>query len=178
MHGSLREISGKCRSSWKSVSCCLPYVLSTKGVLRMTLLPVSLRCSSAWHSLPISHMHEADQIQRLASLETRVLTLQEQLAQLTLALLQERERSVEQRLTALESLLQPFIGRPMPDPSAKDGSTRSCLCGAAASRAPSRRTPGSVAQTSTDRIQRAGKLRDHQFTRRRGTTAARFASVV
>jgi hypothetical protein len=36
-------------------------------------------------------MHEADQIQRLASLEIKVLTLHEQMAQLTLALLQERE---------------------------------------------------------------------------------------
>jgi hypothetical protein len=75
--------------------------------------PASPACS-----LPISYMHEADQIQRLASLESRVLTLQEQLAQLTLALLQQRERSLEQRLTALESLMQPFMGRPMPDPSA------------------------------------------------------------
>ena len=37
-------------------------------------------------SFPLSHTHEADQIQRLASLETRMLTLQEQMAQLTLAL--------------------------------------------------------------------------------------------
>jgi hypothetical protein len=75
--------------------------------------PASTTCS-----LPISHMHEADQIQRLASLEIKVLTLQEQMAQLTLALLQERERSVEQRLTALESLMQPFMGRSMPNPAA------------------------------------------------------------
>ncbi len=75
--------------------------------------PASTACS-----LPISHLPEADQVQRLASLEIKVLTLQEQMAQLTLALLQERERSVEQRLTALESLRQPFMGRPMPNPSA------------------------------------------------------------
>jgi DNA-binding transcriptional MerR regulator len=66
-------------------------------------------------SLPISHMPEADQIQRLAYLETKVLTLQEQMAQLTLALLQERERSVEHRLTTLESLMQAFIGKQMPN---------------------------------------------------------------
>ncbi len=67
-------------------------------------------------SFPLSHMHEADQIQRLASLETRMLTLQEQMAQLTLALLKERERSAELRLTALESLLQPLLGRQLSAP--------------------------------------------------------------
>jgi len=67
-------------------------------------------------SFPLSHTQEADQIQRLASLETRMLTLQEQIAQLTLALLKERERAVEYRLTALESLVQPLLGRQVPAP--------------------------------------------------------------
>ncbi len=67
-------------------------------------------------SFPLSHLHEADQIQRLASLETRMLTLQEQMAQLTLALLKERERSVEHRLTTLESFLQPLLGRQLSAP--------------------------------------------------------------
>ena len=35
-----------------------------------------------------------------------------------LALLQERVRPIEQRLTALESRMHPFMGRPMPDLSA------------------------------------------------------------
>jgi hypothetical protein len=67
-------------------------------------------------SFPLSCMQEADPIQRLACLETRMLTLQEQMAQLTLALLQERERSVEHRLAALESLLQPLGGRQLSGP--------------------------------------------------------------
>ena len=54
---------------------------------------------------------EADLLQRLSGLETKIATLQEQFAQLTLALLKERERSVEHRLTALEALLQPLVGR-------------------------------------------------------------------
>jgi hypothetical protein len=70
--------------------------------------PASCACS-----LPISHLHEADQIQRLACLETQMLTLQEQVTQLTLALLQERERSVEHRLTTLESFMPAFMGRQM-----------------------------------------------------------------
>ncbi len=45
-------------------------------------------------------------------------TLQEQLAQLALVLLQERERTVEHRLTALESFIQQFTGGQMPDPPA------------------------------------------------------------
>jgi hypothetical protein len=72
--------------------------------------PASTGCS-----FPLSHMQEADQIQRLAFLETRMVLLQEQLAQLTLALLQERERSVEHRLTTLESLMQAFRGKQMPN---------------------------------------------------------------
>jgi uncharacterized coiled-coil protein SlyX len=67
-------------------------------------------------SFPFPHTHAADQIQRLASLETRILTLQEQIAQLTLALLKERERAVEHRLTALESLLQSLLGRQLSAP--------------------------------------------------------------
>lgn len=55
----------------------------------------------------------ADLIQKLSGLETRIATLQEQVAQLTLALLQERERSVEHRLTTLESLMPAFMGRQM-----------------------------------------------------------------
>jgi DNA-binding transcriptional MerR regulator len=68
--------------------------------------PASTGCS-----LSLSHPHETDQLQRLASLETKIMTLQEQITQLTLALLQERERSVEHRLTVLEALLQPLMGR-------------------------------------------------------------------
>jgi hypothetical protein len=58
---------------------------------------------------------EADLIQKLSGLETKIATLQEQMAQLMLALLKERERSVEQRLTTLESLMQAFIGKQMPN---------------------------------------------------------------
>jgi hypothetical protein len=79
--------------------------------------PVSIACS-----FPLSPMQEADQIQRLASLETKVVTLQEQITQLTLALLKERERSVEHRLTALEALMQPLVGRQLsalPTPGAE-----------------------------------------------------------
>jgi hypothetical protein len=70
--------------------------------------------ASSASSLPAPYAPEADLIQKLICLETKVVTLQEQLAQLALTLLQERERSVEQRLTVLESLMQPFMGKQMP----------------------------------------------------------------
>ncbi len=66
--------------------------------------------------LPALCVSEADLIQKLSCLETKVVTLQDQLAQLALALLQERERSVEHRLTVLESLLQPLVGRQLSAP--------------------------------------------------------------
>jgi len=53
----------------------------------------------------------ADLLQKLAGLETRIVTLQEQIAQLALALLQERERTIEARIAALESFVQPLAGR-------------------------------------------------------------------
>ncbi|HZR41707.1 MAG TPA: hypothetical protein VFB12_16420 [Ktedonobacteraceae bacterium] len=73
--------------------------------------PASCACS-----LSASSPSEADLIQKLSCLETKVMTLQEQLAQLALALLQERERVVEQRITALESLMHQLVGKLMPDP--------------------------------------------------------------
>lgn len=78
--------------------------------------PASTACSL--HSPSTS---EGDVIQKLSCLETKVATLQEQIAQLALALLQERERVVEQRITALESLLHQFVGNPTPDLLAPKG---------------------------------------------------------
>jgi DNA-binding transcriptional MerR regulator len=66
--------------------------------------------------LPTPHVSDAELTQKLACLEIRLDTLQEQIAQLALALLQERERSVEHRIVTLESLLQQFMGRQMPHP--------------------------------------------------------------
>ncbi len=62
--------------------------------------------------LPSPCLSEADLIQKLSCLETKVVTLR-QLAQLALALLQERERSVKRRITALESLMQQIGGKQM-----------------------------------------------------------------
>ena len=67
--------------------------------------------ASTTSALPPPHAPEVDLIQKLICLETKVVTLQEQLAQLALTLLQERERSVECRITVLESLMQPLVGR-------------------------------------------------------------------
>jgi DNA-binding transcriptional MerR regulator len=66
--------------------------------------------------LPTPHVSDAELTQKLACLESRLDTLQEQIAQLALALLQERERSLEHRITTLESLMQAFMERQMPEP--------------------------------------------------------------
>jgi len=71
--------------------------------------------------LPTPYVSDADLTQKLACLESRLDTLQEHIAQLALALLQERERSVEHRITTLESLLQHFMERQMPNPPVPEG---------------------------------------------------------
>ena len=50
---------------------------------------------------------ETDLLKKLAHLETHVTTIQQQLAQLALELLQERTERYEQRLQTLEALIQP-----------------------------------------------------------------------
>src|SRR5205085_256649 len=67
--------------------------------------------SAAWMFAPCTS--ETDLIQRLSCLETKMVTLQEQLAQLALALLHERERTVEDRLAVLEALIPPLVGEQM-----------------------------------------------------------------
>jgi hypothetical protein len=61
----------------------------------------------ATHVLPSSFLQAADLIQRLSCLETQVSTMQQQLAQLALELLQERTLRYEQRLHTLEALIHP-----------------------------------------------------------------------
>ena len=68
------------------------------------------------HTLPASFPQEAALLQKLFCLEAKIATLQEQVAQLALALLLERERSVEHRITALEALMQQLMGGHIPDP--------------------------------------------------------------
>ena len=54
-----------------------------------------------------SFQQEADLIQKLSHLETKVASMQEQLTGLALELLQERTLRYEQRLQTLETLIQP-----------------------------------------------------------------------
>ena len=63
---------------------------------------------------------EAELIKKLSCLETRVAQLSEHLTQLALVLLQERDCTVERRITALETVMQELVGRalcppPLPD---------------------------------------------------------------
>lgn len=67
--------------------------------------------------LPPSVSPEADLRKQLSCLETKMTTMQEQLAHLALELLRERQRSSEQRMAALEALVQQMMG-PSPAPHA------------------------------------------------------------
>lgn len=58
---------------------------------------------------PTSSRSEAGLIGHLISLESRIVTLQEQFAQLALALLEDREQGYAQRITALEALLRSVL---------------------------------------------------------------------
>jgi hypothetical protein len=72
-------------------------------------------------AISTSSASEVDLLQRLSCLETRMVTVQEQLTQLALALLHERERTVEHRITALEALIQPLVGgRQLADPQEQE----------------------------------------------------------
>jgi hypothetical protein len=62
-------------------------------------------------SLTSSLSEEVELRKAVCGLEAKVLTLQEQLTQLTLELLRERTQRYEQRLSALEALLSPHAAR-------------------------------------------------------------------
>jgi hypothetical protein len=68
-------------------------------------------CDVASTALPISQV-DASLSQKLSLLETRIAQLSEQVAHLTLALLQERERTAERRLSDLETVVQVLAGVP------------------------------------------------------------------
>jgi DNA-binding transcriptional MerR regulator len=65
---------------------------------------------------PSIRMAPPDLMQRLSCLESRVVTLQEQLAELALALLAERERPLERRIAALETMTSGPLASPPPLP--------------------------------------------------------------
>jgi hypothetical protein len=69
-------------------------------------------------SLPATTPCEPDLMQKLSCLETKVATLQEQRAGLALALLAERERTLERRITAWETMMAEPLERP---PSLPEG---------------------------------------------------------
>lgn len=59
---------------------------------------------------PPDPQEEPPLFQKLSLVETRIAQLSEQVAHLTLALLQERERTVERRLSDLETVVQELAG--------------------------------------------------------------------
>ena len=59
---------------------------------------------------PLTCLSDADQVKLLLSLQATVTSLQQQVAQLALELLQERTSRYEQRLCQIEALLSPDVG--------------------------------------------------------------------
>src|SRR5437588_12153489 len=72
---------------------------------------------SSTHSLPSAGGPQVDLSQLLLRLQAQVTTMQEQLTQLALELLQERQQHTQQRLGTLEALL-PLAAEPSPSPQA------------------------------------------------------------
>ncbi len=108
-------------------------------------------------SLPPCSWQEVDLIQKLSCLETKVITMQEQLAQFALTLLQERERSVERRLSALETITVELVGRPVlptlfPEPQATGTAPEQACAPHQPRQQESSRTTRSVSSASSDRI--------------------------
>jgi len=71
---------------------------------------------------PSGSLQEAPLSQKLSLLETRIAQLSEQVTHLTLALLQERERTAERRLSDLETVVQVLAGVPNLSPPFSVGS--------------------------------------------------------
>lgn len=102
LHDRLLPMPGRLNPASSSVvpQGGLPQVSENGGEVALTTSSFLPSCGS-----------EADLIHKLAGLETKVAVLQEQIAQLSLALLKAQERAIEQCLTALEALLQPLVGQ-------------------------------------------------------------------
>ena len=110
----LASLHGRLLQASQALEKTSPPVASeptTASLSESEVAPASPACS-----LPVLSISEADLIQKLSGLEMKMTTLQEQMAQLALALLKARVRMVEQRITALEALLHQLVGESMPDP--------------------------------------------------------------
>jgi hypothetical protein len=83
--------------------------------LGQTTLPCEREAAhvQATPSSPTLLPQPPDLIQKLSCLETQVATLQEHMTQLVLALLQERDRNVERRITILETVAAELVGKPI-----------------------------------------------------------------
>ena len=79
--------------------------------------------TQAPQSAPPASLREGDLIQKLAALEAKVTTMHEQLTQLALQFLQERNVHYEQRLSTLEALLAQQLRTPLALPGHVDPKT-------------------------------------------------------
>ncbi len=118
---------------------------------------------------------EVDLFQKLSCLETKIVTLQEQLAQLALAL---RRRARESCRASHHGPGIPHTTAGGKAPASRSARVRGkagvCLCIASGAPASSGRTTGSVSHACSDRRRRARQLCDHQLAGRRVAPGAGF----
>lgn len=97
-------------ASSPSLDTAAPPLVASQAIVQPSRINEREPASTACSLLAPSAL-ETELIQKLLCLETKVVTLQEQLAQLALALLKERERSVEHRIAALETMTAELVGK-------------------------------------------------------------------
>jgi hypothetical protein len=69
---------------------------------------------------PRTSQEDMSLFQKLAILETRVIQLSDHLSGLALTLLQQRDHSIERRISTLETVMRELLGRPISLPSLPD----------------------------------------------------------
>lgn len=86
--------------------------------------------SVSWHAAgppdpavdtsPPTTQEDSSLLQKLSLLETRVIQLSDQLTGLALVLLQQRDHSIERRISTLETVMTELLGRPISLPALPD----------------------------------------------------------
>jgi hypothetical protein len=69
---------------------------------------------------PLTSQEDISLFQKLSILETRVIQLSDHLTGLALVLLQQRDHSIERRISTLETVMTDLLGRPLALPSLPD----------------------------------------------------------
>jgi hypothetical protein len=100
-----------------------PEGIQTPVPLGAGALPAEAGAQESLQDLP-AFQPDPDLFQKWATLEARVAQLSEQVAGLALILLQERDRTVDRRISTLEMVLAELAGKSISDPLLPDPETQ------------------------------------------------------